>query len=155
MRRLDESFVVLHGGPTPRGGGAVAGAGPAGGAQSTLLSEGGVQRVPFDQKLRALARVYEVASEEGRVELPLCAECAAEAHRELEAQLAEVQQEVAAYEAALAALGAAEEGVQQQQGPVEEGEEEGQQQGQQGQPLDERQFERELQLATEEAHRER
>lgn len=34
----------------------------------------------------------EVASEEGKVELPLCAECAAEVHKELEGQLAELQQ---------------------------------------------------------------
>ncbi|PRW18412.1 beclin 1 [Chlorella sorokiniana] len=107
-RRLDESFVVLQGG---RGGA---------GAQSALLdgsasllvgaTPGGVQRIPFDAKLRALARVYEVASEEGKVELPLCAECAAEVHKELEGQLAELQQEVAAYEAALARLEA--EGLQ-------------------------------------------
>lgn len=124
------------------------GARSGGGAQSALLdgsasllvgaAPGGVQRVPFDAKLRALARVYgelcmpgrrslscgaeggaqprrptihgdhqppaqhptlslstlaaEVASEEGKVELPLCAECAAEVHKELEGQLAELQQ---------------------------------------------------------------
>lgn len=85
-RRLDESFVVLAGSRP--------GAASAAAAQSVLLDGGGggVQRIPFDARLRALARVYEAASGEGRVDHPLCAECAGEVHRELEAQLAELQQ---------------------------------------------------------------
>jgi hypothetical protein len=103
-RRLDESFVVLPGSSSSGrggGGGSGGGGGGASGAQSVLLEGGpggssgsgsGVQRIPFDQKLRALGRVFEVASEEAGVDFPLCPECAAEVHRELETQLAELQQ---------------------------------------------------------------
>lgn len=73
-----------------QGGG---GRAPAG-AQSALLDGGpaGVQRIPFDHKLRGLARVFELASQEAGVDVPLCAECAGEVHKELEAQLGELQQ---------------------------------------------------------------
>ncbi|KAI3435500.1 hypothetical protein D9Q98_001566 [Chlorella vulgaris] len=115
VRRLEESFVVLQGGSS--------GGKTAPGTQSMLLDSGGggagssgMQRIPFDQKLRALARVFEAASEEVGVELPLCSECAGEVHRELEAQLGELQQEVAAYEAALVRLQA--EGVQPMREPA-------------------------------------
>lgn len=73
----------------PGGRGSASGAGAA---QSALLEGASIHRVPLDQKLRALARVYEVAAAESGVDLPLCADCAAEVHKDLEAQLAEVQQ---------------------------------------------------------------
>jgi hypothetical protein len=71
------------------------GSGRAGaGARSALLegAPGSVQRGAFDQHMRAAARVFELASGEVGLELPLCIECAGEVHRELEAQLAELQQ---------------------------------------------------------------
>eukprot|EP00887_Chlorella_sp_A99_P001491 scaffold8.g1491.t1 len=105
-RRLEESFVVLPGG------------GRGGGDASRAAA---VPRVPFDQRLRALSLVFEVASGETKVDFPLCADCAAEVHKEMEGQLAEAQAELADYEAALARLQA--EGAR---------------------PMEERQFQREL-----------
>lgn len=58
------------------------------------------QRVPFDARLQALARVWEAAADETFVDHPICPDCAAEVQRELELRLAELQQEAAAYEAA-------------------------------------------------------
>ncbi|KAL4458034.1 hypothetical protein ABPG75_012899 [Micractinium tetrahymenae] len=131
-RRLDESFVVLPGGPGAAQSALLEG-GPGGsGGSSGGSGSSAVQRIPFDAKLRALARVFEAASEATKVDFPLCAECAAEVHRELEAQLAELQQEVAAYEAALSRLEA--------EGP---------------RPLEERAFQARLAEAEAEAQRER
>lgn len=50
-----------------------------------------------------------------QVDHPLCTDCAGEVHKELEAQLSDLQQEVAAYEAALQALEA------ERAAPLEEG----------------------------------
>ena len=58
------------------------------------------QRVPFDARRQALARVWEAAADETFVDHPICPDCAAEVQRELELRLAELQQEAAAYEAA-------------------------------------------------------
>lgn len=92
-RRLEESFVVLPGGPAAAQSALFDGApGASGGGSSTASGSSVVQRVPFDAKLRALARVFEAASGATRVDFPLCADCASEVHRELEAQLAELQQ---------------------------------------------------------------
>ena len=84
-------------------------------------SGAGVLRVPFDQKFRALAKVFELAGGETKVDFPICNDCAAEVHKEMDAQLAELQAECAAYQEARQRLEA--EGAQ---------------------PLDERQFQREL-----------
>jgi hypothetical protein len=80
---------VLQGG----GGGPGRGGTPAG-VQSVLVEggSGSIQRFPIDQRMRALARVFKVASEEVGVSLPLCADCAGDVHKELEAQLGELQQ---------------------------------------------------------------
>lgn len=91
-RRLDESFVVLPGGPAAAQSALLDGAPGGSGGGSSASGSSVVQRIPFDAKLRALARVFEAASEATKVDFPLCAECAAEVHRELEAQLAELQQ---------------------------------------------------------------
>lgn len=81
-RRLDESFVLL---PKPR-------APPS------------TQRIPLDAALTAVSRVFEAATDATAIDQPLCTECAAEVHKELETELSDLQSEIAAYEAALCRL---------------------------------------------------
>ncbi len=107
--RLDESFLLLEEALGGRGG-------HEAGAESFIVlpnkppsQHAGdfstlTARVPLDQTLRAVTRVFEVATEQSQVDHPLCTDCAAEVHKELEAQLSDLQQEVASYEAALQRL---------------------------------------------------
>lgn len=94
----------------PQGAGRGSGSapGPSGDASTSALGASAVgsvaARVPFDARLRALARVFDLASGATKVDFPICADCAAEVHRELEAAIAEAQEDAAAYEAALAEL---------------------------------------------------
>ncbi|RMZ55146.1 hypothetical protein APUTEX25_005424, partial [Auxenochlorella protothecoides] len=85
-RRMEESFVVLPSG-TARGPPAP----PA-------------PRVPFHATLRALTNVLEAASAATGVDHPVCTDCAADVHRELDAQTADLQADLAALEVALGRL---------------------------------------------------
>lgn len=84
-RRMDESFVVLPSG-NPRG-----------------LSPP-TSRVAFHATLRALTNVLEVASGATGVDHPVCTDCTADVHRELDAQTSDLQAELAALEVALGRL---------------------------------------------------
>lgn len=84
---MEESFVVLQ-----QGGG--------GGAASLL---GGApplqQRFSLDARMATAARVLELASQDTGVDQPLCTDCASEVRLELEAQVEELEAEIAAYAA--------------------------------------------------------
>lgn len=99
---------MLPGGPPAAQSALLDGAPGGPGSSASASGSSAVQRIPFDAKLRALARVFEAASEASKVDFPLCAECAAEVHRELEAQLAELQQVGAAGRAGRRRTGPAE-----------------------------------------------
>lgn len=86
---MDESFIVLPNKSTPQQN-----------TESSSLNA----RMPVDQTLRALSRVYEVATEQSQIGHPLCTDCAGEVHKELEAQLSDMQKEVASYEAGIKRL---------------------------------------------------
>jgi beclin 1 len=90
---MEGSYIVLPGG----GGLSAAAAGPA--------DAGG--RFTVSERIAAAARVLALAADTSGAEQPLCADCAADVTREVEAELADAQREAAAY-AALAERAAAE-----------------------------------------------
>jgi hypothetical protein len=90
LRHLEESFVLLQ-----RSRAAWSGASAA--TQSMDATTMGL-RTMFGQRLEAEERLFEVATEATQVDHPLCSDCATEVHKEMEAQVQELQQDVAAYQ---------------------------------------------------------
>lgn len=68
---------------------------PGGGQQA----EDSGRTFNFVERYQAVARVFELASEEAKVDQPLCTHCVAEVQLELGKQVAEAQAEAEAYEA--------------------------------------------------------
>ncbi|GMH38161.1 hypothetical protein BSKO_06045 [Bryopsis sp. KO-2023] len=92
-RTMDESFVVL---------------GPA----SLTKHQQWSQQPPgepsaganFESKVRAFAKIFELASEETGVDHPLCIDCASQVRLEVENQKKEIEAEIAEYTAAVQLL---------------------------------------------------
>lgn len=102
---MEESFVMLH---PPKGPPGLASGGVGGPPAASYYHHPppASSRVPFYATLCALTNVLEVASQVTAVDHPVCADCAADVHRELDAQTADLQAELAAYDAALSRLDA-------------------------------------------------
>lgn len=66
------------------------------------LSLGGTS--DLDDKLRSLARMFEIASEEGGVDHPLCVDCASQVKTQMENEKRKVEAEIADYSEAIKKL---------------------------------------------------
>lgn len=70
--------------------------------ESERLSLGGTS--DLDDKLRSLARMFEIASEEGGVDHPLCVDCASQVKTQMENEKRKVEAEIADYSEAIKKL---------------------------------------------------
>lgn len=111
QRGLEDSFMMVGSASLLRQPGAGAGQGSSsgGGGAGPPGSQSVVGRVPLDPVFDALARIFQIAAEDTKVEQPLCLDCAEKVQKELEAQVRELSEEVSSYEAALQRLQAQEE----------------------------------------------
>ena len=128
---VDESWVLPEGARGGKPG--VVGASPPGGAaphlsagsssrgnmaESFVVLPSSVSRVPrdvgghgIDARCAAMAKVFDMASDESKIDLPMCLECAASLREELELRIKETQAECETYARCLETLGGAEGGA--------------------------------------------
>ena len=127
---VDESWVLPEGARGGKPG--VVGASPPGGAAPNLSSSSrgnmaesfvvlpsSVSRVPrdvgghgLDARCAAMAKMFDMASDESKIDLPMCLECAASLREELELRIKETQAECETYARCLETLGDAEGGAE-------------------------------------------
>ena len=130
---VDESWVLPEGARGGKPG--VVGASPPGGAapdpsagssssrgnmaESFVVLPSSVSRVPrdvgghgIDARCAAMAKVFDMASDESKIDLPMCLECAASLREELELRIKETQAECETYARCLETLGGAEGGAE-------------------------------------------
>jgi beclin 1 len=129
---VDESWVLPEGARGGKPG--VVGASPPGGAaphlsagsssrgnmaESFVVLPSSVSRVPrdvgghgIDARCAAMAKVFDMASDESKIDLPMCLECAASLREELELRIKETQAECEMYARCLETLGGAEGGAE-------------------------------------------
>mmetsp|Transcript_24764 Transcript_24764/g.58940 ORF Transcript_24764/g.58940 Transcript_24764/m.58940 type:complete len:422 (+) Transcript_24764:368-1633(+) len=102
---VDDSFIFLDEGAKPGSQAA-----RALGDSFVLLKNSGERPAAqggesnFDSHLLRLTRLYELASQDTKIDHPLCSECAEELCAELDTQVSEAESEVLAYEDALQRL---------------------------------------------------
>ena len=130
---VDESWVLPEGARGGKPG--VVGASPPGGAapdpssgssssrgnmaESFVVLPSSVSRVPrdvgghgIDARCAAMAKVFDMASDESKIDLPMCLECAASLREELELRIKETEAECETYARCLETLGGAEGGAE-------------------------------------------
>ena len=88
-------------------------------AESFVVLPSSVSRVPrdvgghgIDARCAAMAKVFDMASDESKIDLPMCLECAASLREELELRIKETQAECETYARCLETLGGAEGGAE-------------------------------------------
>ncbi|KAK9824013.1 hypothetical protein WJX72_006970 [[Myrmecia] bisecta] len=90
-RSLDESFVMLAGSAS------VLKQAPSG----MRASSHGIPMQALDDRFAQLAKTFEIASGECKVDQPLCLDCSTRVREEVDAAVAEAEADIAAYESAL------------------------------------------------------